>query len=88
MNEGKAADGFRKTVAESTAAGRTSGAIRCLNCFERIVPPSGAKAYKCPSCSYEWRISWPQPNLPRIRGPVWEVNRRLAEEELSKKGKK
>ena len=78
--------GFRQTRAEVTAKGRTSGAVRCLNCFERIVPPSEAKTYKCPHCGYEWRISWPYPNFPRIRGPVWEANRKLAEEEISKKG--
>ncbi len=77
--------GFRETTAETTARGRTSGAVRCLNCFERIVPPSEAKTYKCPNCGYEWRISWPYPNFPRIRGPVWEVNRILAEEEVTKK---
>ncbi len=78
--------GFKQTRAEDTAKGRTSGAIRCLNCFERIVPPGEAKTYKCPHCGYEWRISWPFPNFPRIRGPVWDVNRKLAEEEVSGKG--
>jgi len=70
---------------ESVAKGRTVGAFRCLNCFERISPPPGAKTYKCPHCSYEWRVFWIAPNFPRIRGPVWDTNRRLAEEAVSKK---
>ena len=73
---------------ESVAKGRTIGTFRCLNCFERVSPLPGVKTYKCPHCSFEWRVSWPQPNLPRIRGPVWDVNRRLAEEELSKRREK
>ena len=73
---------------ESVAKGRTVGAFRCLNCYERVSPPPGATTYKCPNCSFEWRVSWPQPNLPRIRGPVWDVNRRLTEEELGKGRKK
>lgn len=77
-----------ETTAETTAKGRTSGAFRCLNCFTRISPPKGVTTYKCPSCGFEWRVSWPRPNLPRIRGPVWEVNRRLAEEAMVKKGKR
>jgi len=76
----------KETTAESTAKGRTAGAVRCLNCFKRISPPSEAEKYKCPDCGYEWRISWPFPDFPRIRGPVWETNRELSERETSKKG--
>jgi hypothetical protein len=78
------------TTMESLAQGRSIGSFRCLNCFERVSPPLGAKTYKCPHCSFEWRVFWIAPDLPRIRGPVWEVNRRLAEEEVKKprKGKK
>lgn len=76
-----------ETTQEALAKGRTYGAIRCLNCFERLSPPKGADRYKCPHCSFEWRISWPFPDFPRIRGPVWDVNRRLAEEATAKKGK-
>jgi DNA-directed RNA polymerase subunit RPC12/RpoP len=75
------------TTAEITAKGRTTGAVRCMNCMERIRPPLGAKTFKCPHCSFEWRISWPLPKFPRIRGPVWDVNRRLTEEAMSKKRK-
>lgn len=77
-----------ETSSESVAKGRTYGAFRCLNCFERISPPPGAHTYKCPHCSYEWRVSWPYPDFPRIRGPVWETNRRKAEEETTTTTKK
>jgi len=77
-----------ETTAEITAKGRSSGLVRCMNCMERIRPPSGAKTYKCPHCGFEWRISWLWPDFPRIRGPVWDVNRRLTEEAVSKRGKK
>ena len=72
------------TTMESLAQGRSIGAFRCLNCFERISPPPGAKTYKCPHCSFEWRVSWISSDVPRIRGPVWEVNRRLAAEQVNK----
>ena len=64
--------------------------VRCLNCFERITPPLGVKTYKCPHCSFEWRVVWMSPEVPRIRGPVWDVNRQMAEEATAKKqrGKK
>ena len=78
----------RETTSEITAKGRTSGAFRCLNCFARNSPPKGAKTYKCPHCGFEWRVSWSSPNLPRIRGPVWEVNKALADEAVTKKGKR
>ena len=86
MSERQANFSFRETTAEATAKGRTSGECRCLSCFERISPPKGAETYKCPHCGYEWRISWPFPDFPRIRGPVWDANRKLADDEVSKKG--
>ncbi len=71
------------------AKDRSMGTVRCLQCFERIVLPSGAKTYKCPKCGYEWRLFWIAPDFPRIRGPVWDTNRRLAEEALEEQeGKK
>jgi DNA-directed RNA polymerase subunit RPC12/RpoP len=73
------------TTTESVSQGSSTAAFRCLNCFERISPPPAAKTYKCPHCSFEWRVFWVSPEIPRIRGPVWEVNRRLAEEEEQKK---
>ena len=75
-----------ETTAEITARGRSSGLVRCMNCMERIKPPSGVKTYKCPHCGFEWRISWLWPDFPRIRGPVWDVNRRLTEEAMTKRG--
>ncbi len=74
----------RETTSERTARGRTHGAFRCLNCFERNTPEGGAKVYKCPKCGFEWRVSWPSPTIPRIRGPVWETNRRLTEEIIAR----
>ena len=80
----------RETTAEITARGRSSGLDRCMNCMERIGPPKGANTYMCPHCGFEWRISWLWPDFPRIRGPVWDVNRQLTEEATAKKkgGKK
>jgi hypothetical protein len=54
--------------------------------MERIQPEKGAKTAKCPTCEMEYRIHWVNPNLPRIRGPVWEVNKKLAEAKLKEKG--
>lgn len=82
------ASGENRTTMEELISGRTIGAFRCLNCFKRISPPAGAKEYKCPYCGFEWRVFWINPNVPRIRGPVWDVNRKLAEEELTKKSTK
>src|SRR4030042_1015918 len=66
------------TTMEGLARGRTVGAFRCLNCFERISPPLGAKTYKCPHCNFEWRGFWISPDVPRIRGPGWGVGRGAA----------
>ncbi|MFC1919061.1 hypothetical protein ACFLWW_03725 [Chloroflexota bacterium] len=80
----------RETTSEITAKGRSSGLVRCMNCMERIEPPKGSAIYKCPRCGFEWRISWLWPDFPRIRGPVWDVNRRMTEEAIAKekRGKK
>ncbi|MHC4931030.1 MAG: hypothetical protein ACYTGV_02420 [Planctomycetota bacterium] len=51
---------------------RREGEVRCLNCFGRFRPPSRAERARCPTCGIEWRISYPYPNTPKIRGPVWE----------------
>ncbi|MBI4296629.1 MAG: hypothetical protein HY667_05895 [Chloroflexi bacterium] len=69
-----------KTTSESIVSGRTYGAFRCLNCFVRISAPRGAKSHKCPNCGFEWRIYWVHPDMPRIRGPVWDVNKKLADD--------
>ncbi len=70
----------QETTSESTAKGRTYGEFRCLNCFVRITPSAGAKTCKCPHCGFEWRVFWINRDVPRIRGPVWDVNKRLADE--------
>ena len=73
------------TTMESLGKTRTVGKFRCLNCFERGSALPGAKTWKCPGCGFEFRLSWISPTQPRIRGPIWEVNRRLAEEAMSNK---
>jgi hypothetical protein len=75
----------KMTTAESLRKTRTFGKVRCHNpsCMERIEPAPGAQTVKCPRCGMEYRIYWVNPKLPRIRGPVWEVNRRIAEEKLA-----
>ena len=80
-----------ETTTESLAKGRTYGVFRCLNCFERVSAPTGSTEMTCSHCGYAWRIAWIAPDFPRIRGPVWDVNRQLAEKpdtEKAKKGKK
>jgi len=81
-----------ETTAQITARGRTTGQVRCMNCLQRITPPKGAKSAKCPNCGFEWRISWLWPDVPRVRGPVWDVNLQKTEEIIAKaktgKGKK
>ena len=73
--------------AESLRKTRTFGKVRCHNpsCMERIVPEAGADHAKCPTCGMEYRLFWVNPRLPRIRGPVWEVNRKIAEEKLAQR---
>jgi hypothetical protein len=80
-----AIEGEKLSGAESLRKTRTFGKIRCHNpsCMERIVPEPGADHAKCATCGMEFRIFWVNKNLPRIRGPVWEVNRKLAQERLS-----
>ena len=77
----------KKSTAESLRKTRTFGKIRCHNpgCMERIVPESGDEHVKCPTCGMEYRLFWVNPKLPRIRGPVWDVNRKIAQEAFDKK---
>ena len=51
----------------------------------RIQPAPGEKQVTCPECGMEFRVAWIKPDFPRIRGPVWEVNKKLAEEAAAKK---
>jgi len=80
----------KESTMHSLMKGRSMGRIRCLQCFERITFPSGSTSAACPKCGFEWRLSWPMgPDFPRIRGPVWEVNRKLiAKMEQEKKKEK
>jgi hypothetical protein len=82
-----AIDGEKLSPAESLRKTRTFGKVRCHNpsCMGRMQPESGAKHVKCPTCGMEYRLVWVNPTLPRIRGPVWEINRRIAEETISRK---
>jgi LSD1 subclass zinc finger protein len=73
--------------AETLRETRTFGKVRCHNpsCMERLEPSPGADHIKCATCGMEYRIYWVNPDLPRIRGPVWEVNRKIADEALKRK---
>lgn len=75
------------TTAESLRKTRSYGKVRCLNpsCMERIQPEKGAKTAKCPHCGLEYRLAWIKPDFPRIRGPVWDVNRKIAQEAKAKR---
>jgi uncharacterized C2H2 Zn-finger protein len=77
------------STAESLRATRTYGKFRCHNptCMERLEPKKGDQTIKCPTCGMEFRVAWVKDGLPRIRGPVWDVNRKIAEEELARKMK-
>ena len=80
----------KKSAAESLRKTRSFGKVRCHNpsCMERLVPAPGDEHVKCPTCGMEYRLFWVNPNLPRIRGPVWDVNAKIAEEAFAKrKGK-
>lgn len=80
-------DSEKLSSAESLRKTRTFGKVRCHNpsCMERMEPSPGAAHIKCATCGMEYRIYWVRGDLPRIRGPVWEVNRKIAAEALSRK---
>jgi len=82
-----AIDTSKMSGAESLRKTRTYGKFRCHNptCMGRLQPEPGAKHVKCPVCKLEFRVAWIRPDFPRIRGPVWDVNRKLAMEALEKK---
>jgi predicted RNA-binding Zn-ribbon protein involved in translation (DUF1610 family) len=79
----------RLSTAESLRKTRTYGQVRCHNpsCMGRLQPERGANQVKCPVCGSEFRVAWVKDGFPRIRGPVWDVNQRLAEEALARKMK-
>jgi len=74
------------STAESLRQTRTYGQVRCHNpsCMGRLQPQPGQNLVKCPECGMEYRVHWIRPDFPRIRGPVWEVSRKLSEEILKK----
>ena len=80
-------DETKRSTAEALRETRTYGKFRCHNpsCMGRLQPHAGEHEVKCPSCGMEFRVHWIRPDFPRIRGPVWEVNRKLAEEALRRK---
>jgi len=84
MGENKTAT----STAEVLRKTRTYGKVRCHNpsCMDRIQPEPGADRVKCPRCGMEYRLYWVNPHLPRIRGPVWEANRKIAEKKLAELG--
>jgi len=45
--------------------------IRCLNCLTRFEVKKQAGRAACPKCGMEWRISWHDDGMAKIRGPVW-----------------
>ena len=82
-----AIDKERTSTAESLRQTRTYGKFRCHNpsCMGRLQPEPGDAHVKCPECDMEFRVAWIRPDFPRIRGPVWDVNRKLAEKALKKR---
>ena len=70
------------STAESLRQTRTYGQVRCHNpsCMGRLEPKTGEPTVKCPKCGMEYRVAWVKSGFPRIRGPVWDVNKRLADE--------
>jgi len=75
------------STAESLRSTRTYGKFRCHNpsCMGRLQPQAGQDRVKCPVCGLEFRVFWMRPDFPRIRGPVWDVNREIAQEAFKKR---
>ncbi|MFX1282573.1 MAG: hypothetical protein ACFFC6_17590 [Promethearchaeota archaeon] len=42
--------------------------VRCLNCLKRFEVQLKADEAACPNCGTRYRISWPRPDQPKIRG--------------------
>lgn len=79
-------DDKQLSSAESLRKTRTYGKVRCHNpsCMGRIQPEPGEAQVECPTCHMQYRIAWVKEGFPRIRGPVWDVNRKIAEKALAK----
>jgi len=82
-----AIDTEKLSSAESLRKTRTFGKVRCHNpgCMGRIQPEAGAEHVKCLTCGMEYRLVWVNPTLPRIRGPVWDINRKIVEATIAEK---
>jgi hypothetical protein len=80
-------DDEKSSAAESLRQTRTYGKVRCHNpsCMGRMEPEAGSRQITCPTCGMAYRLFWVTPELPRIRGPVWDTNRKLAERIMSGK---
>jgi len=83
-----AIDSGHNSAADSLQKTRSFGKIRCHNpsCMQRMQPAYGDDRATCASCGMAYRIYWLGPDLPRIRGPVWETNRKLAAHKLDELG--
>ncbi len=77
------------STAESLRSTRTYGQVRCHNpsCMGRLQPEPNANHVKCPRCGMEYRVAWVKSGFPRIRGPVWDVDKKLADEAFERKMK-
>lgn len=82
-----ATDKEQVSASQSLRSTRTYGKVRCHNpsCMDRLTPGSDARQITCPTCGMTFRLFWVTPELPRIKGPVWDINRKLAEDMLAKK---
>ena len=78
------ADEKSLSTSESLRGTRTYGQVRCMNpsCMERLKPEPGQNEVQCPRCKMTYRLFWMRPDFPRIRGPVWDANKKLAEDIL------
>ena len=45
-----------------------SSRCRCLNCLKHFPVILDATIASCPNCKIKYRISWPWPGQPKIRG--------------------
>jgi hypothetical protein len=53
----------------------------------RLQPQAGDEQVQCPKCGLQFRVAWIKPDFPRIRGPVWDINRKLAQDAFKKRSK-
>ncbi len=53
---------------KSKEEAREKPVVRCKACITRFEVTQDANEATCPECGAEWRISWPEPDTPYIRG--------------------